>query len=74
MMYETEEYYEDVLDKEEWFYIVRIGTNERFINKSDDINVAKKPFVTNLLAELNRNGNRWEAMSIAQYDRKFGGI
>jgi len=63
---------ETVLNKNKWYVICRKGTNELLINKSGAINVCEKYHLSEILWHLNRYAETWIAMTIADYDLKFG--
>lgn len=75
IMYDEENYDKYApIDDETWYYVVRRNTNERLLNKSNDVNVCKGYHLKELLAKLNQYGFRWEAMTISEYNRKFGNV
>jgi len=62
-----------ILNENEWYYYVRIGTNDRWINYSNVVNVCRRDMIEPLLTDhLNRYEMIWEAMSIADYNEMFG--
>jgi hypothetical protein len=60
------------LDKKEWYVIVRKGTNECLVNKSNSINVCLGYHVPIILRHLNKYKEVWEALSLEEFDQKFG--
>jgi len=68
--------YNDVyaIDDEDWYYIVRSGSNERLLNKSGDINVCKRYHLQYILPKLNIYDKTWYAITIADYNRKFRNV
>lgn len=65
------DYEHEAIDENEWYYIVRSETNERYINRSGNINVCTASHVNKLLNMLNIHDYTWEAMTILEYKRKF---
>ena len=63
-----------IINEDEWFFIVRTGTNERFINRSGSVNVCEEWCLDNILPQLNFHEDNWEGMSIRDYNYKFGNI
>lgn len=59
------------IDSENWFYIIRRGTNEKWRNGNDEINVCESYHLPAILSRVNRFGDCWESISIADYNRKF---
>lgn len=66
--------YNGEINEDTWYYIVRIGTNERFINRSGDINVCEEWCLDNILPQLNLYEINWMGIPISEYNRKFGNI
>ena len=64
----------DEIDEDLWCYIVRRDTNELLINKSHDPNVCKRYHLKYIMPRLNQHGDTWEAMTIADYNRKFRNV
>jgi len=62
------------IDETEWYYIVRIDTNERLINKSYSVNVCKERLLNSMLHGLNKYGVTWEAITVADYNEKFKNV
>ena len=59
------------INNEDWYYIVRRDTNEKWRNSNNEINVCKSYHLTALLSRINKFGDYWEPMSIAEYNEKF---
>jgi hypothetical protein len=62
----------DILNKDEWYVIVRIGTNECLVNKSQSINVCLGYHLPEILKHLNKYKEVWAGMTLEEFDRRFG--
>jgi len=62
------------IDEDEWYYFVRKGTNDIWLNKANERNVCVRSRIGPMLDGLNQYEDLWEAMTIAQYKRKFGDV
>jgi hypothetical protein len=60
------------LDTDMYFFLVRIGTSERHINYSGDLNLCTEDHIERILPNLNKYGEIWEAVPIEAYYRTFG--
>lgn len=60
------------LDLSKYNFLVRIGTSERHINFSGDINLCTDEHAEKILPDLNRYGNFWTAMPVEEYYTTFG--
>lgn len=62
------------INNEEWYYIIRTGTNEKWRNSNDEINVCKSYHLDAILRRINKFGDYWEGISIADYNKMFRNV